>query len=295
MGIHDFFKIKITNEKSKFHGKTIDDIGETVDIKSMKNKTVCIDASLTIYQSILSLNLTDKSGKTTSHINTILNKILLYNKSGINQIWIFDSPVINPLKANEIKKRDETRKYKLNSEHVNDIKKLLDLMGIMYITAPEEVEAEKYGAWLTKHGLYDYMLSGDSDVLLFGGNLLRIKLEFTKNGKTKKTIYKKYILQDILNDLEMKYEDFVKMGILMGTDYNSKQPGVGAARIMQKYKNYDLNEEMKKSYDYYVGDIDASKTIIKQETYNKEKLIEYLTSMDFNKENLEKKLKNYNS
>ena len=95
MGIKDFSKA--------FEATSI------VSLKSLAGKTIAIDAMTELYRSALGAKsisqLTDKYGKPTMHINVILSVILEMHKNKIKQIWCFDSPTSNRLKAAELDKR----------------------------------------------------------------------------------------------------------------------------------------------------------------------------------------------
>lgn len=323
MGVHDFFKIKIHNKKSEFENLVIGEVGEKVKLEKYKNKRLCNDASLQIYQSILSLEhmkvLTDAQGNTTAHINIIFSKILQQAKAGIIQIWIFDSPNLNEMKKKELQKRQERRekadqkvvnneqeknqqekiKYKLNKQHVEDIQFLLKNLGVMYIVAPNGVEAEQYGAFLTKGSeterFCDYMISSDSDVLMFGGNLLRMTAQKTKTGKTKTTIYQEYNLNDVLLELGLTYNELLQVAVLMGTDWNEKAPGIGAATVLKRFKDVYINSAMQNSIDYFKSDISdkVGEANIVNGEYNKENIINFLVEKNFNKDRVEEMLNKY--
>lgn len=307
MGIKNFFKIKIDNPKSKFNGEIMESLGEIVQLKKFKNQRICNDASIIIYQSILSQeknNLTDKSGRTTVHLNTIFNKVIQQNEAGIEQIWIFDSPIQDEKKFREIEKRKNQREkyahhdYVLNKEHVEDIQKLFRLMGIMYIIAPPKIQAEQYGSKLCSNldgnPFCKYMLSSDSDVLFFGGNLLKITTAKTTTGKSKKTVYKTFDLDFILNETGLSYENFIKMGVAMGTDFNEgNTQRIGPATVMKKLDNIELTPEMIETIKYFQTDIDMGKAEIVYEKYDKQGLLDFLTSRDFNPERLETRLSKF--
>lgn len=310
MGVKQFFKIKITNKASDFIGQTISQIGEKVNLKNFKGKRLCNDASLMIYQSILALesikSLTDGDGNTTVHINTIFNKIIQQAQAGIVQIWIFDSPIPNEFKKREYVKRKERREknssekvdYSLNKIHVEEIQSLLEYMGIMYIVSPTGIEAEQYGAYLTRGPIEDrfcqYMITGDSDVLFFGGNLLRISSEKTNTGKSKKTIYQTFDIDELLNETGLSYDEFLRMGVLMGTDFCDKMPGIGPATVIKKV-NTQLSPAMENTIKYFKSDIadKIENAKIVENKYNREKLVEFLSSRKFNKDRVEKRLNDY--
>lgn len=319
MGILQFFKIKIINKDSQFDGKVISQIGEVVPLKKFKGVRLCNDASLMIYQSILALesvqSLTDSEGNTTVHINTILNKIIQQAQAGIKQLWIFDSPIPNPMKEKEMHRRQERKakvaksdaskevkekvEYRLNKQHVEDIQFLLFNLGIMYITSPPGVEAEQYGAYLTKGPVDErfcqYMISGDSDVLFFGGNLLRITSEKSATGKSKKTVYQTFDLDEVLNETNLTYDEFLKMGVVMGSDWNEKSPSIGPATVMKKYKNAYITPAMETAIEYYKSDISGKigEAEIIEGAYNHDKIMEFLVSKKFNQERVEKRLEDY--
>ena len=312
MGIHGFFKIKIVNKKSVFDGKLLSQLGEATTLKKFKNQRICVDASMIIYQSILALNsiqsLTDANGDTTAHIYTIFNKIIQLAQVDVIQIWIFDSPVLNSIKKRELVKREERREkskndkkrqYKLNQQHIDDIQFLLTNLGITYIVAPPEVEAEQYGAYLTK-GFKDerfcqYMLSGDSDVLLFGGNLLRIISEKSASGKSKKTIYTTYDLDDIINECDVSYDQFVKMGVFLGSDFNEKAPEVGPATIMKKKEDVYITPAMHAAIKYFKSDISNKMQMASMVDgrYNKLAIQDFLIAKKFNKDRIALRLDDY--
>lgn len=305
MGIKNFFKIKIHNNKSRFDGQTIEKLGEVVTLKSLKGKRLCNDASLMIYQSMLSQesnNLTDASGKTTVHITTILNKVLQQNEAGIEQIWIFDSPVVNPMKKREIERRKEKYEkydsaYRLTTEHVQDIQKLLELLGVMYIVAPPGVEAECYGSHLCQsEGFCAYMISSDSDVLFFGGNLLRISTQRSATGKTKKTVYQTFELSQVLSELGLTYDQFLIMGVALGSDWNeANEQGIGPGTVMKKLKDIYITPSMNAAIEYFKQDIDLGKSEMVKKNFNLPELLEFLKVRGFNISKWQPRLEKWNN
>ncbi len=313
MGINQLFNILITNQ-GPYHGKTIGNLGREISLSILKNNRICIDASGMIYSSILAMReitaLTDSRGDTTAHINTILNKVLQLNKFGIQQIWVFDSPIINPMKQIELENRrlrreksnDPRVQFKMTSKHVDDIKKMLIDLGIMIIIAPPNIEAEQYCAWLTQHdtstpAFCKYVLSNDSDVLAFGGNLLRSITTKTTTGKSSKTIYLAYDLNDILESINFTYLQFTRMCVVMGTDFNEKTPRVGVKTVMNKIYTSAIsvtNEQfaVQKYFMAQMNQVTEDAEMI-CESYNEERLLKYLAGFNFNIDRVKKMLSVY--
>lgn len=305
MGIHGFFDIRVHK------GVVIRDLGTEINLNKLRGQKICVDASLLIYNTILSVanhdTLTSPDGRSTAHIHIILNKLIQLKKAGIEQIWIFDSPIPNPIKERAMKRREERRKeaeetkgksakaaYVLNSDHVQDIQILLQMFGIDYIVAPPEVEAEQLGAYMTSEAsgpICRYMLSADSDVLAFGGNLLR--LHFTKNSNgSRKTIYVPYDLSTILDACEISRVQFVQMCTLMGTDFCDKIDGLGPARILSKIKDnaFFTTPAQEMALKYFMSDISGKMSDAKLTPgqYNRQALIDHLVVLGFTRSRLEK-------
>jgi flap endonuclease-1 len=314
MGIDNFFKIKNTNKKSEFYGKTIGEMGREVKLKDVEGR-LAVDASHSIYSSILAMeriaSLSGADGDTTVHLNTILNKAIQLAVAGKDQVWIFDSPLPNELKKIELAKRAARREtaaekgyansekvaYKLNTKHVEEVKTLLKLLGIMTIQAPAGVESEQLGAFMTKGDdpFCTYMISADSDVLGFGGNLLKISSVKSSTGKSSKTVYRIYELSTILSELDVTYDQFLQMCVMLGTDFNEKTPRIGPAKIVNEVKTMDifLEPAQEKVVTYFKSDVPIGDSEMTQESYNKEALIEFLVSKNFKRERLEKILEKY--
>jgi flap endonuclease-1 len=303
MGVKKFFEIVIKNVLSNFEGKKLSDLGEEVDLSDLSGERICIDASGMIYQAILAMYnpkaLTDSSGKITAHINILFGKIMKMKESGIEQVWVFDSPKPNKLKEKELKERaakrekakDDKQAFKMTGEHVKDIQDLLTHLGILYIVAPPGVEAEQYGAILTQGDkpFCKYMMSGDSDVLMFGGNLLRVS--YKRTGK-KKTVYTTYDLKTILYELGVKREDLVKMGIAMGSDFAPKTARIGPSSVHNKLKDGKLvmTTEQQAAYDYFMSDIEMKSADLVKNKFNRQAVISMLVKRGFNEERITKRL-----
>lgn len=291
MGVKDFFHVVIKNKNSEWDGYTIEELGVWVDLEEIAVPPerpdgtqvegpvrVAIDASLTIWQSSLGTvlidTLTDKEGNPTVHLNTIFNKIIQLKQAGLEQIWVFDSPEPNEMKKLAYANRAKSRAaaiaahkakggFKLTGAIIDEVKKLLSAMGCTYIQAPPGIEAEQYAARLTmgpKHQRFcQYVLSGDSDVLMFGGNLLRSKKVASESGKTSKTQYYTYDLDVILKETGMTRVQLIRMGVALGNDFNTRIEKCGPKTVMgaikAKPQKVFLSSEQQAVYAYYASDI----------------------------------------
>jgi flap endonuclease-1 len=307
MGIGQFFQIVLTD--GSFKNKPIGALAREVTFPKLKNMRCCVDASGMIYSSILGMQhidaLTDSEGNTTSHINTIFAKVLLLDKNSISQIWVFDSPIPNQLKAVELKARNERAynstdpkvQFRMQSKHVNDIKTLLTLMGIPWIEAPEGIEAEQYGAWMTRGNVpaarfCQYMLSGDSDVLAFGGNLLRPYQKPSATGKSKRTVYQIYELSDILQETGLTYEQFLTMSVAMGTDFCDKTAMVGPKTVISRVKDDRIikSPEQQKVVDYFKSQPPRNDYDAHFSEFDKDGLVKFLVGRNFNEARINERL-----
>lgn len=314
MGIGDFFKIQA-------NGKTILELGREVPLSELKHNTVCIDALHSIYSALLAMGRVDAlthNGHTTVHINTIFARVIQYARAGISQFWIFDSSSPNELKKIEIAKRKKRadaalernaqskspkeiqelkEAFRISAKHIQEIQELLTLMGIAWMEAPCGIEGEQYGAWMTsgKPGerFYEYMISGDSDVLAFGGNLLRPTQKKSASGKSKKTVYMAYDYHEILNHLELTEYEFRKMAVIMGTDFNEKTRGIGPKTAVKKARSdVKLTEQQEKIINYYSmkpSDIEE-KPLVHFNGYSRNAVLTFLGDRGFKLDRINKRL-----
>jgi flap endonuclease-1 len=262
-------------------GKLI--LKKSIDLKNLNGKIVAIDAYNALYQFLAIIRtpngtpLKDSSGRITSHLSGLFYRTCNLLELGIKVIYIFDG-IPSPLKKNELKKRaklkkealmkykeaisegkiKEARKYAqrtiiLKEYMTDDSKELLNLLGVPWIQAPSEGEAQ--AAHLVKKGDADFCASQDYDSLLFGAPyFLR---NFAISGKKKLPRKKSYIevkpeiieLEKVLKNLKITYEQFVNMGILLGTDYNPNgTKGIGpktALKLIREHKNLETIYQVK--------------------------------------------------
>jgi flap endonuclease-1 len=131
----------------------------------------------------------------------------------------------------------------------DDAKRLLKLLGIPWIQAPSEGEAQ--AAHLAKKRDTDFCASQDYDSLLFGApQLIR---NVTISGRRKlprKNVYIEVVpeiveLGKVLSELGITHEQLVDIGILVGTDFNPEGvKGIGPKTALQLIKEHGTLEKV---------------------------------------------------
>jgi flap endonuclease-1 len=251
----------------------------TVSLAELSGRSIAIDAYNALYQFLAIIRqpdgtpLKDHMGRITSHLSGLLYRTSNLVELGIKPIYVFDG-IPPALKEAEIKRRmqikeealikyeqaikegriEEARMYaqatsSLKDEMVNDAKRLLTVLGIPWIQAPSEGEAQ--AAHLVKRGDADFCASQDYDSLLFGAP--RLVRNVTISGRRKlprKNVYIEVIpeiveLEKVLRTLEITYEQLVDIGILVGTDFNPQGvKGLGPKTALKLVKEYGNLENL---------------------------------------------------
>ncbi|MGC8647968.1 MAG: flap endonuclease-1 [Candidatus Micrarchaeia archaeon] len=249
---------------------------EKIEMSALSSKTIAIDAYNTIYQFLSIIRgpdgspLTDSNGNVTSHLSGLFYRTIEFVSAGINPIFVFDG-IPSLLKQKTINARmrrrdeallkwkrsveegklEEARTYaqastKINKEIVESSKKLLSLMGVPYLTAPSEGEAE--ASYLCSIGEAYAAASQDYDTLLFGAPIIVRNLTISGRRKLpKKNIYvnvepEMISLSNTLSALGISREQLIWVGIMLGTDFNEGIKGIGpvtALKIAKGSKSLD--------------------------------------------------------
>jgi flap endonuclease-1 len=139
------------------------------------------------------------------------------------------------------------RLVKVTKEHGEECRKLLKLMGVPYVEAPCEAEAQCCA--LVKAGKVYAVGTEDMDALTFGGDVLVRHLTFSE---AKKMPIKEFTLRKVLEGLEMTQEQFIDLCILLGCDYCDTIKGIGPKRAVDLVKEH-------KSIDVILDKIDKEK------------------------------------
>jgi flap endonuclease-1 len=151
---------------------------------------------------------------------------------------------------------EEARKFaqragQLTDKMVEDAKALLSYMGVAWVQAPGEGEAQ--AAHLAQRGDAWAAASQDFDSLLFGSPLLIRNLAITGRRKLPgKDVYIEVVpevieLQKLLDHLKITREQLVDIGILIGTDYNVGIKGIGPKKALELIKEHGSIKKIMKT------------------------------------------------
>ena len=307
---------------------------EEINFKDLKGKTVSIDAFNTLYQFLSTIRqadgrpLSNVNGNITSHLSGILYRNSSMIEKDMKPIYVFDGTP-SKLKQETINQRRqirqdsekkwkealakqdtaEARKYAMRSSKlspyiIESSKKLLTMMGIPYVEAYGEGEAQ--AAYLVANGDAWAVASQDYDCLLFGAK--RVVRNLAINSNLGNLEY--YNLKRVLSELDITREELIDMGILIGTDFSEGLKGVGAKTALKLAKKGELKSKLAKLQEESTHDISEVREIFLNHNVNtdykikwkkpaKDDIIDFLCSEHgFSQDRVSKacdKLKNLNS
>ncbi|KAK3086131.1 hypothetical protein FSP39_013971 [Pinctada imbricata] len=226
-----------------------------------------------IYQFLIAVRqdgnqLMSEDGETTSHLMGMFYRTIRMVENGLKPVYVFDGKPPD-LKSGELTKRKERREeaqkalekaeeagdeeniekfnrrlVKVSKQHNEDCKELLKLMGIPYVEAPGEAEAQC--AALVKAGKVYATGTEDMDALTFGTNVL---LRHLTVSEARKLPIKEFSYNRVLDELGVDKDQFIDLCILLGCDYCDSIRGIGPKRAYDLIKQHKNIEEILKHLD----------------------------------------------
>ena len=235
-----------------------------VELTSYFGRRIAIDASMSLYQFLIAIRysqnyMTNDAGETTSHIVGFFYRTCKLLEAGIKPVYVFDGkpPVLKGdtlekrkvardaamkklEEAKEVANAKDMEKYtkrlvKVTRKHNEDVKKLLQLMGLPVIESPSEAEAQC--AQLCKEGLVYGVATEDMDALTFGAPKL---IRHLSSGTGEKV--KEIDLAKTLKGFQLTHNQFIDLCILMGCDYCGSIKGIGPKKgldLIQKHSSIE--------------------------------------------------------
>ncbi|CAJ2509096.1 Uu.00g141220.m01.CDS01 [Anthostomella pinea] len=234
--------------------------------RSLQTKTT--SSSMSIYSFLIAVRsdgqqLTNESGDTTSHLMGMFYRTLRMVDNGIKPLYVFDGKPPK-LKSGELAKRfqrkaeanegleeaketgtaEDVEKFsrrtvRVTREHNAECQQLLKLMGIPYIIAPTEAEAQC--AVLARAGKVYAAASEDMDTLCFDSPILLRHLTFSEQRKEP---IQEISVDKVLEGLGMERKQFVDLCILLGCDYVDPIPKVGPSTALKLIRDHGTLEKV---------------------------------------------------
>ncbi|MFH1102053.1 MAG: flap endonuclease-1 [Methanobacteriota archaeon] len=243
---------------------------EPCSFEDLSYKVIALDAYNILHQFLASIRqrdgtpLKDAQGRITSHLSGLMYRTSNLVEAHIQPVYVFDGAP-HPLKAKTLAERRarkeqaekdwkaaiekgdlETARMKaqqtsrVTDEIVQQSKELLRALGIPFIQAPSEGEAQ--ASYMVKKGDAFAVGSQDFDCLLFGASVLIRNL--TSSGKRKLPRKQAYVavnqelirLHPNLKTLGLTQEQLVDIALLIGTDFNDGVKGLGPKKSYQLIK-----------------------------------------------------------
>ncbi len=266
-----------------------------ISLDELKGRSVAFDGHNVIYQFLAIIRgqggeqLKDAQGSVTSHLSGILYRNSNLMEAGVRVVYCFDGRP-HEFKRQTLEARHEVRvqarqKYEkavetgdhvaarrwgqqsvvASSDTINEAKRLLTLMGIPWIQAPSEGEAQ--AAHMAIKGSVWAASSQDFDALLLGAPRLVRNLSISGRRKLpRKNVYIKvepemYEYQKFLAEIGLTREQLIDVGILIGTDYNPDGiKGIGpktAIKLIKKHGSLEavLTELPKAEFPHPINEI----------------------------------------
>ena len=243
---------------------------EIISFKDLQNRIIVIDAHNVLHQFLSIIRqrdgtpLKDSKGQITSHLSGLFYRTANLIEAKIKPVYVFDGQP-HLLKARTLEQRRERKEQaekewkealekgdlekarikaqqtsRVTDEIIQQSKELLDALGVPYIQAPSEGEAQ--ASYIVKKGDAYAVGSQDFDCLLFGSPILIRNL--TSSGRRKLPNKKAYVkvtpelirLKQGLKSLNILQKQLVDMAILIGTDYNEGVKGYGSKKSLKIIK-----------------------------------------------------------
>ena len=245
-------------------------------LEDFSGKILAIDGFNTLYQFLSIIRqpdgtpLMDHQGRVTSHLSGLIYRMSNFVAAGIKPAFVFDGEPPR-LKARTVAARAEVKRRaerewreaveigdlakartkamqtaRLTGEMVEQAQRLLTLLGVPWIRAPSEGEAQ--ASAMARAGQAYAAASQDYDALLFGSPRLVKNLAITGRRKLpRKEVYvdvqpEEIALEPALAALGVTREQLVDMALLMGTDFNEGVKGIGpkkAHALIKKHGSLD--------------------------------------------------------
>lgn len=244
-----------------------------LSLEELRGRSLAVDANNMLYQFLALIRMrdgrpfTDSKGNITSHlVGLLLRTTRLMADYDIRPVFVFDGkPPALKMRTLEVRRRYRERARKEWEEAVgrgdfstawskavtmnsltqsmqDDARKVLSLLGVPYVQAPEEGEAQaahmagKDDVWAANSRDYDSVLFGAPRLVRY---ITISGQEFLPTKRTSRPLVPELIeLQQLLTSLEITRGQLVDLAILVGTDFNEGIKGIGPKTALKLVKTH---------------------------------------------------------
>jgi len=256
-------------------------VRRVLGLEDLRGKSFAVDGNNYLYQFLAVVRmpdgtpLKDSKGNVTSHlVGLMFRSTRLIVEYDMDLVFVFDGEPPE-LKEREILRRRKLREKavlewqraleakdyatafskavvtsRLTKPLIQDAKTLLELLGIPFVQAPSEAEAQI--AFMALKGDVWAASSKDYDALLFGAPRLLRYLTITgkeflpSKGAVRPLKPELILLEEFLSCHKISREQLVDLAILIGTDFNEGIKGVGPKTALKLVREYGKIENMPK-------------------------------------------------
>ena len=249
-----------------------------IAIDDLSGRKIVMDGHNVLYQFLAIIRsrqgepLRDREGRVTSHLSGLIYRNSNLMEAGVRVAYVFDGEP-HVFKRRVVRARskvrrearvrydeavregraDDARRYAqqaatVSTDIIADAKRLLSLMGVPWVQAPGEGEAQS--SYMAMRGDVWGSASQDFDSLLYGTPILLRNLSISGRRKLpRKNVYiriepEMIELGRFLRELELTREQLIDVGILVGTDYNPDGvKGVGPKTALKLIRKHGSIEE----------------------------------------------------
>jgi flap endonuclease-1 len=242
---------------------------EDTSINDISGERVAVDASNWLYRYMTTTArftrtdaYTNGDGAELSNLIGVPRGIRKFFQNNVQPVFVFDGKP-NSMKGEEIERRKkkrskaaekaskaddsvkesiyESRSQQLSDSVIETTKKLLDLLDIPYVTAPQAAEAQ--AAYMVESDKIDAAVSDDYDSLIFGSK--RTVRQFTTSSEEIELMH----FGKTLDERNFNYDQLILSVILCGSDYNDGVSGVGPKTAMDLVQDYNSIDALRNELD----------------------------------------------
>jgi len=254
-------------------------VKKTLSLDDLKGRSFAVDGFNVLHQFLALIRardgtpLMDSEGRVTSHLVGLAYRTTrLISDYDMRLVFVFDGRPPD-LKRREVEKRREARRKaeeeyaeavsrgdmatayskavmtgRLTGEGLDDAKRLLTLLGVPWVQAPGEGEAQ--AAYMASRGDVWAANSRDYDSLLFGAPRLLRYLTIggeewlPSKGRARRLEPELIELEALLAELGITRTQLIDLSILVGTDFNEGVKGVGPKTALKLIRRHGSIEEL---------------------------------------------------